>query len=71
MYYKDDKTQGGNGMVPHYSGTTLDAQIRYAWLKQCTIGFLTSMMQLRKRSQGHLDEVLQWRGTDTSQRYLH
>jgi formate dehydrogenase len=21
---------GGNGMVPHYSGTTLDAQIRYA-----------------------------------------
>ncbi|GAA5913074.1 hypothetical protein JCM5296_001671 [Sporobolomyces johnsonii] len=23
-------TTGGNGMVPHYSGTTLDAQIRYA-----------------------------------------
>jgi len=22
--------QGGNGMVPHYSGTTLDAQARYA-----------------------------------------
>lgn len=21
---------GGNGMVPHYSGTTLDAQARYA-----------------------------------------
>lgn len=21
---------GGNGMVPHYSGTTLDAQIRYS-----------------------------------------
>jgi formate dehydrogenase len=21
---------GGNGMVPHYSGTTLDAQTRYA-----------------------------------------
>ena len=21
---------GGNGMTPHYSGTTLDAQIRYA-----------------------------------------
>ena len=21
---------GGNGMVPHYSGTTLDAQKRYA-----------------------------------------
>lgn len=21
---------GGNGMVPHYSGTTLDAQLRYA-----------------------------------------
>jgi formate dehydrogenase len=22
--------KGGNGMVPHYSGTTLDAQARYA-----------------------------------------
>ena len=22
--------KGGNGMVPHYSGTTLDAQLRYA-----------------------------------------
>ena len=22
--------RGGNGMVPHYSGTTLDAQARYA-----------------------------------------
>ncbi|KAL7004341.1 formate dehydrogenase (NAD+) [Cystobasidiomycetes sp. EMM_F5] len=30
MFYKNDQTQGGNGMVPHYSGTTLDAQKRYA-----------------------------------------
>lgn len=30
MFYKGDKTQGGNGMVPHASGTTLDAQTRYA-----------------------------------------
>lgn len=25
-----NKLGGGNGMVPHYSGTTLDAQLRYA-----------------------------------------
>lgn len=25
-----DPLGGGNGMVPHYSGTTLDAQTRYA-----------------------------------------
>lgn len=30
MHYKGDEKNGGNGMVPHYSGTTLDAQIRYA-----------------------------------------
>jgi len=28
MHYKND--QGGNAMVPHMSGTTLDAQARYA-----------------------------------------
>jgi hypothetical protein len=25
-----DYDSGGNGQVPHYSGTTLDAQLRYA-----------------------------------------
>jgi formate dehydrogenase len=25
-----NRLNGGNGMVPHYSGTTLDAQARYA-----------------------------------------
>jgi len=30
MQYKGDKTKGGNAMVAHYSGTTLDAQQRYA-----------------------------------------
>ncbi|KZT03248.1 uncharacterized protein LAESUDRAFT_370468 [Laetiporus sulphureus 93-53] len=34
---------GGNGVVPHYSGTTLDAQVRYAagtreLLENCLIG---------------------------------
>ncbi|KIP05092.1 hypothetical protein PHLGIDRAFT_25241 [Phlebiopsis gigantea 11061_1 CR5-6] len=28
--YMKNPLQGGNGMVPHYSGTTLDAQQRYA-----------------------------------------
>ena len=28
--YMQNPVGGGNGMVPHYSGTTLDAQRRYA-----------------------------------------
>ena len=28
--YMKNPLNGGNGMVPHYSGTTLDAQLRYA-----------------------------------------
>ena len=28
--YMKNPLGGGNGMVPHYSGTTLDAQLRYA-----------------------------------------
>ena len=28
--YMKNPLGGGNGMVPHYSGTTLDAQARYA-----------------------------------------
>ena len=30
MRYKNTGASGGNGMVAHFSGTTLDAQIRYA-----------------------------------------
>jgi len=30
MQYKGDQTKGGNGMTPHVSGTSIDAQIRYA-----------------------------------------
>jgi formate dehydrogenase len=37
---------GGNGMVPHYSGTTLDAQIRYATgVKQILDNYLTDKPQ--------------------------
>lgn len=30
MQYKGDVTKGGNAMTPHVSGTSIDAQIRYA-----------------------------------------
>ena len=30
MFYKDSRAQGGNAMTPHMSGTSLDAQQRYA-----------------------------------------
>ncbi|KAJ3724693.1 NAD-dependent formate dehydrogenase [Lentinula raphanica] len=30
LAYDEKPSRGGNGMVPHYSGTTLDAQARYA-----------------------------------------
>ncbi|BFZ58037.1 formate dehydrogenase (NAD+) [Savitreella phatthalungensis] len=30
MFYKDSQAQGGNAMTPHMSGTSLDAQQRYA-----------------------------------------
>lgn len=30
MFYKGNKAQGGNAMTPHISGTSLDAQARYA-----------------------------------------
>lgn len=30
MYYTGKQENGGNAMVAHYSGTTLDAQKRYA-----------------------------------------
>ena len=37
---------GGNGMVPHYSGTTLDAQIRYAnGVKQIVDNYLNGRAQ--------------------------
>jgi formate dehydrogenase len=37
---------GGNGMVPHYSGTTLDAQIRYATgVKQILDNYLADKPQ--------------------------
>jgi len=38
---------GGNGMVPHYSGTTLDAQARYAeGTKEILENYLTGKAQL-------------------------
>lgn len=37
---------GGNGMVPHYSGTTLDAQARYAGgTKKILENYLTNKPQ--------------------------
>ena len=37
---------GGNGMVPHYSGTTLDAQARYAsGAKKILENYLTNKPQ--------------------------
>lgn len=30
MFYKGSQAQGGNAMTPHMSGTSLDAQVRYA-----------------------------------------
>lgn len=37
---------GGNGMVPHYSGTTLDAQIRYSTgVKQILDNYLNEKPQ--------------------------
>lgn len=37
---------GGNGMVPHYSGTTLDAQARYAsGTKSILENYLTNKSQ--------------------------
>jgi formate dehydrogenase len=37
---------GGNGMVPHYSGTTLDAQARYAnGAKKILENYLTGKAQ--------------------------
>lgn len=37
---------GGNGMVPHYSGTTLDAQARYAaGTKSILVNYLTGKSQ--------------------------
>jgi len=37
---------GGNGMVPHYSGTTLDAQTRYAnGVKQIIDNYLNGRAQ--------------------------
>jgi formate dehydrogenase len=40
---------GGNGMVPHYSGTTLDAQARYAaGTKSIIENYLTGKDQERQ-----------------------
>lgn len=37
---------GGNGMVPHYSGTTLDAKIRYSnGVKQIVNNYLDGRLQ--------------------------
>jgi len=30
MFYKGDQRKGGNAMTPHISGTSIDAQVRYA-----------------------------------------
>ncbi|KAH7339363.1 D-isomer specific 2-hydroxyacid dehydrogenase [Rhizoctonia solani] len=42
---------GGNGMVPHYSGTTLDAQLRYA---QGTKSILENYLDNKPQDPGNL-----------------
>lgn len=42
---------GGNGMVPHYSGTTLDAQTRYA---EGTKKILENFFQGKTQERGNL-----------------
>ncbi|EKM54534.1 uncharacterized protein PHACADRAFT_258451 [Phanerochaete carnosa HHB-10118-sp] len=45
--YMQNPLGGGNGMVPHYSGTTLDAQLRYAnGTKQILENFFQGKPQL-------------------------
>jgi formate dehydrogenase len=44
--YMKNPLGGGNGMVPHYSGTTLDAQRRYAdGTKEILENFFTNKAQ--------------------------
>ena len=42
---------GGNGMVPHYSGTTLDAQDRYA---KGTRQILENYLQKKPQDSGNV-----------------
>lgn len=42
---------GGNGMVPHYSGTTLDAQARYA---KGTLEILDNYLKKKDQDPGNV-----------------